>query len=369
MTKPTEMISNDLKKIWADFRQQRPDVRIRDAAKQLGVSEAELVATSCGENVTRLSADWGEVIKRLPELGYVMALTRNETAVHEKKGQYQNVKIQGKMGLVLDEAIDLRIFLNHWHYGFAVNEETPHGMRRSLQFFDADGTAIHKVFLTDRSNNDAFEKLVADFESPDQSTSQLVMLVPCPTPERLDDEVDVEGFRSAWRALQDTHDFYDLVKRFGITRTQALRVATRELAYQVPTSSLRYVLEKASADETPIMIFVGSLGVIQIHTGPVHKIKVVGQWLNVLDPEFNLHLREDLIASAWVVKKPTVDGVVTSLELYAANGENIALIFGKRKPGIPESETWRELVASIPSENMICSAYTNPPFLTNYREG
>lgn len=343
MTRPM----TDLKKTWNDFRQKHPEVRIRDAACQLGVSEAELLATSCGENVTRLSADWGEVIKRLPELGYVMALTRNDAAVHEKKGQYQNVKIQGDIGLVLDEAIDLRLFLSHWHYGFAVNEETARGPRRSLQFFDADGTAVHKVFLTDRSNLEAFQKLVADFESPDQSISQSVRLIARPSAELPDGEVDVEGFRSAWKQLQDTHDFYDLVKKFGLTRTQALRVASPEMAYRVPASSLRYVLEKAAADELPIMIFVGNAGVIQIHTGLVHRIKVMENWLNVLDPEFNLHLREDLVASIWVVKKPTLDGVVTSLELYGADGKNIALVFGKRKPGNPESEAWRELIASI----------------------
>src|SRR5690348_18119092 len=29
---------------------------------------------------------------------------------------------------------------------------------------------------------------------------------------------------------------------------------------------------------------------------------------NILDPDFNMHLREDLIESAWVVRKPTTDG-------------------------------------------------------------
>jgi hypothetical protein len=46
----------------------------------------------------------------------------------------------------------------------------------------------------------------------------------------------------------------------------------------------------------------------------------MGPWLNVLDPGFNLHLREDLIASAWIVRKPTADGVVSSLELFDAGG-------------------------------------------------
>ena len=56
-------------------------------------------------------------------------------------------------------------------------------------------------------------------------------------------------------------------------------------------------------------------------------------------------LREDHAATAWVVKKPSVDGTVTSLEVFDAGGEMIVQFFGKRKPGIPEREDWRTLVA------------------------
>ena len=64
------------------------------------------------------------------------------------------------------------------------------------------------------------------------------------------------------------------------------------------------MLERASADQLPIMCFVGNPGCIQIHTGPVQRIHVMGPWLNVLDQGFNLHLREDHIEDAWIVRKP-----------------------------------------------------------------
>ena len=73
----------------------------------------------------------------------------------------------------------------------------------------------------------------------------------------------------------------------------------------------------------------------------------MGPWVNVLDPGFNLHLREDHIASAWVVKKPTADGLVTSLELFDAQGETIAMFFGERKPGKRESCEWRALIDNL----------------------
>ena len=69
------------------------------------------------------------MIEQLPELGYIMTLTRNDQAVHERKGVYDNVRITGPMGLVItkDRAIDLRIILNRWKSGSAVNGRNPEG--------------------------------------------------------------------------------------------------------------------------------------------------------------------------------------------------------------------------------------------------
>ena len=97
------------------------------------------------------------------------------------------------------------------------------------------------------------------------------------------------------------------------------------------------------------MVFVGNQGCIEIHSGPIHSLKPMGPWLNVLDPGFNLHLREAAIDTAWVVRKPGEDGVVTSLELFDAAGEAIATLFGKRKPGQVEDPAWRALVGGLPS--------------------
>ena len=337
----------DLRAAWREHLEHNPGTRIRDAAMALGVSEAELLATGCGDSVVRLDATWPELVGQFDRLGTVMTLTRNDVAVHEKTGAFENVSASGSMGLVLGEAIDLRIFFSRWHHGFAVETEAHSAIRRSFQFFDADGTAVHKVFLTSASDEAAFQELATRYRSADQSPSQAVLAAEPAAEEKPDSEIDVEGFRAAWRGLRDTHEFFGMLRDFGVTRTQGLRFAPAELARPVPVDTLHALLDDVAAAGTEIMVFVGSHGVIQIHTGPVRTIKVMGPWVNVLDPEFNLHVRADLIASAWVVRKPTVDGVVTSVEFFDGEGRNVALVFGKRKPGKPELETWREHVDRI----------------------
>ena len=339
-----------LKERWTQFRALNPTTRIRDAAAQLESSEAELLATDCGETVTRLTDDFPELLQELHTLGRIMALTRNEEIVHERKGEYKNVEVMdghGKMGLVLGDDIDLRIFFNNWHFGFAVISENPRGLMRSFQFFDIDGTAVHKVFLTDESDLAAYENLVEKYRSADQSTAINVSSKPEKESEKSDAEIDVEGFRAAWAELKDTHDFFPLLRKFGVAREQALRLADRNFAFQVPTETYQYILHKASQTGLPIMVFVGNDGIIQIHTGEVEKVLEARGWFNVMDERFNLHINQAEIASAWIVKKPTDDGIVSSLEIFNRHGENVALFFGKRKPGIPEKEEWRELLATV----------------------
>ncbi len=346
-TTTTPAVRGDFKQLWNTFRRDNPKVRIRDAAEQLGVSEAELVATSCGENAVRLQAEWPQFIQRLEELGPVMALTRNAHAVHEKHGVFRNVHLRGQMGLVLDEGIDLRLLLNHWHLGFAVEQEGRKTTLRGFQFFDRHGTAVHKVYLTAESNPAAYQQLIDEFVSDDQSPVQGV----CPTspavPDKADDAIDVPGLEAAWNALEDTHDFHRLLAQFHVGRVQALRLVDDSLAYRVDSASLSEVLHGAARAQLAIMVFVASPGVIQIHSGLIHTVRSTGPWLNVLDDDFNLHVREDRLDSAWVVQKPTRDGAVLSLELYDSKGETIALLFARRKQGQATVETWKAALAAL----------------------
>ena len=335
--------------------------RHRDIAAQLGISEGELIAAHVGPSpdphgaqglqAQRLRAEWPRLVAALESVGPVMALTRNASCVHEKTGVFSNTRANGpagrEMGLVLGGDIDLRVFYSRWAHGFAVDEASDQGQQRSLQFFDASGMAVHKVFVKPATDLKAWDRLLADFVSENRSPGLEPVAVPAPAVERPDGEIDVRAFHQAWASMRDTHEFFGLLRNHGVTRTQALRLAERRFVHAVDPASAQQVLSGAAGTGTPIMVFVGNPGMIQIHTGRVNKVVVMGLWLNVLDPGFNLHLREDHIASAWVVRKPTSDGLVTSLELFDAQGETIAMFFGERKPGRPELCAWRELIDGL----------------------
>ncbi len=357
---------NDKLNIPALFTEMRRSqkMRHRDIAAQLGISEAELIAAHTGLSLanldislraTALQPRWAELIKQVENLGKVMALTRNEACVHEKKGSYQHSSVNGQTGLVLAGAIDLRIFYQHWYYGFAVSENTEKGLQLSLQFYDKYGVAIHKIFLQEHSNYAAYDELLAQFASP--ASASLPIL---PEPERFAAELpagfDQAAFRADWRSLRDTHDFFAMLRQHGLSRTLALAQAEAAYAEQLDVAVANEILQLAAQQQVPIMVFTGNPGMIQIHSGVVRKVMAMGPWMNVLDPDFNLHLRSDLVAQAWIVRKPTVDGLVCSLELFDQHGDVIAMFFGERKPGQPELCEWRALLDQLREEHVLCAA-------------
>jgi putative hemin transport protein len=344
-----EIHTTELATRWGALRATTPHLRTRDAAAKLGVSEAELVATMTGSGVVRLDTDAASLLRALPELGRCMALTRNEYAVSEVRGRYDGIDLGTHAGQVVGEQIDLRVFLSHWRHAFALNEPHPqstHTRRRSIQIFDATGTAVHKVYLESEGDARAWDATVEQ-----RSATAPLVLEPSPRKqlERPDAEVDTTTFVAAWDAMQDTHEFFHLLAAHKVTRTQALRLAGAARARRVRNDAVSTLLHDQSAAGDKVMVFVGNHGCIQIFSGAVQRIVRQGPWINVLDPDFNLHLRADKIASSWVVAKPTRAGVVRSLELFAADGETIALVFRKRDDrDCPEDRGWHTLLDRLP---------------------
>lgn len=328
-------------------REDDPKARERDLAERLGVSEAEFVAAWCGESVTRIRVDMDTIFNGLESVGEVMALTRNSSAVHEKIGVYDKYHSGRHASMMLGENIDTRMFPSHFVHAFEVRKATDDGVRRSLQFFDAHGDAVHKIHLREKSDISAWADLLAPLEHEDQS--QRVACIALPAAKTHHDPAQAHAeLRQRWEKMTDTHQFVGIIRKLGLTRQQAVRVIGDDLAWPVATEAVGAMMHAASDEGLPIMCFVGSRGCIQIHGGPIKTVKPMGPWLNVMDPTFHLHLRSDHIDEVWAVRKPTDKGHVTSVEAYDRDGQLIIQFFGKRIEGQDEREGWRSIVENLP---------------------
>lgn len=323
------------------LRAEDPKMRARDFAVRHGLSEAALVAADVGHGTVAIAAHPDRLMPLVHDLGDVLALTRNESCVIEKRGIYEDYHPGNHAQMVLGPEIDMRIFARHWVHAYAVTE----GEKRSVQVFDAAGDAVHKVHLKPESDAAAFDRLVAELRLQDQADT--VAVSPRVPPEGAKgDPAKADTLRAEWAELTDTHQFLTMVSRLKMSRLGAYRMAGEPLAQPLAPAAVQALLEGAAAHQIPLMIFVGNMGCIEIHGGPVQDVVMMGPWVNVMDPRFNLHLRGDHIAEVWLVDKPTRHGAVLSVEAFDKDGALIVQIFGSRKDGgIPE---FNALARSLP---------------------
>ena len=336
-----------LKDAWNELRQDNPKLRIRNAAESLGVSELELLLTGTGDNVVRLDQAHGELLQEMQEAGEVMALSRNDQVVHEKHGIYTDFKIAGKgaMGICLGD-IDLRVFFGQWKHALSVTETSGEMHRKSVQFFDATGTAIHKIYATTKTNASVWDRIIARHTLQEQIAQVSIETVEAPAYPG-SGKVSSEDVRAEWEALKDVHHFNAMLKRLAIHRCEALELVGEDFAKRVDIEKAEAALTLSQERQIPIMVFVGNRGIVQIHTGTIAKLLRTGPWFNVLDPGFNLHFNTEEVAAVWLVRRPTSEGIVTSVEVYNSDRDLILTLFGERKPGIEELEDWRTLVADL----------------------
>lgn len=315
----------------------------RDIAAVMGVSEAELTAARVGPDAVRLQDNARAILASLEKVGETKCICRNEYAVHEQVGAFTHQHLDGHAGLVLNpRALDLRLFLSQWASAFHVND----GGRESIQFFDPHGDAVLKVYTTNNTDSEAWQALIAE-QAQSTPAPLAVRLV---ENARYADTADGAALEKEWRAMTDVHQFFALLRKYNLSRQQAFRLVNDDLACRIDTDALPRLLETLQRDGNEFMIFVGNRGCVQIFTGVLEKLTPMRGWINIFNSAFTLHLREETIDEVWVTRKPTVDGHVTSVELFAKDGTQIAQLYGQRSEGHPEQQRWRTQVDSLTAE-------------------
>ncbi|MCA1178261.1 MULTISPECIES: hemin-degrading factor [unclassified Pantoea] len=323
---------------------EHPKKYARDLAALMGIGEAQLCEARVGQDAQALKADFPALLKALEAVGETKSITRNEYAVHEQVGKYENLHLGEHAGLILNpRALDQRLFPAQWHSAFFLREQTARGERQSIQIFDRHADAVLKIYTTDNTDMAAWDALIAEFTI---EAAAALDPQPAAAPEH-SRTIDASKVEAEWRAITDVHQFFGLLKRHNISRQQAFHAVPDDLARQVSNDSLAQLLEQTQQDGNEIMIFIGNRGCTQIFTGAVEKLMPMDNWVNIFNPTFTLHLMADHIAESWVTRKPSGDGFVTSLELFAADGTQIAQLYGQRSEGTPEQARWREQVTAL----------------------
>ncbi|WP_333614899.1 ChuX/HutX family heme-like substrate-binding protein [Psychrobacter sp.] len=354
--------------LWQQYqalKEKIPMLFPTEGATALGVSEFELMLASPYSQY--IGDQCKAVLKQFETFGDMESIVRNDLAVHEKMAPYHNLKLGEKMGLALNVGgLDLRFFMWQWQHMLAVTDTSRADKPSySIQFYNAQGAAIDKVYLRKLSDeNIASWQAMIEAQLRTVNTETLTLEVQAPLSDwcyKALSEAERTQLQQGWQAMTDVHQFHSLLKNLDIDRASSYRQAPEQMTQQLDISAVEAVFTHARDAKCPIMIFVGNNGLVQIQTGTVQTLKRMGDWFNILDKDhndFTLHLKDRALAQVWCVKRPTKDGIVTCIEGFDGHGVSIFSVFGQRLEGTPELAEWQQIVATVVKEHAYTEALT-----------
>lgn len=350
--------------LWQQYQEKKAQERMMfptEAAKVLGVSEFELMLAS---PYSRYIGDQCKsMLQQFEALGRLESIVRNDLAVHEKIGEYQNLKLGDKMGLAVNVGgLDLRFFMSRWRHMLAVSDTSkPDKPVYSIQFFDEMGNAINKVYLRDVTDvrlqqwQALIEAQLQLWQQNNPDVEQIELVAATPKGQwqlKALSPTELNTLQSEWQAITDVHQFHFLLEKLAIDRASSFHQAPAGMAVELQADAIEALLEKVKDQQCPIMIFVGNTGMVQIQTGLVHKLVRMGDWINIMDKahtDFTLHLKDKALKQLWCVKRPTADGMVTCIEGFDEFGTSVLSIFGQRLEGQAELPLWHSITDEMMS--------------------
>lgn len=221
----------------------------RAVAARLGISEAQLVDCARGSFAVRLRCNPLDIFSAARALGIFKMVLRNDYAVLERPGAVRTVSALANELRVEGSTFSLQMNASAARSAFALREGGRQGVKNSVQLFDSAGNSIAKLVV--QAGGGRFDQLV----------EALRLSVPEPLPE------PVPGVPASLRPQRG-----DLVAE----------------------NALAAFLHNAAGLAAPLRIVVSHAhGMLQAETR-IHRVKRSDRapWINVLDPELDLHLFE-----------------------------------------------------------------------------
>ena len=286
-----------LKQDWSNF-QSNPDnqkIRIRDAAAQLGVSEAELLSTEINNESTAYLKidDMSKFFNSLSSMDRIMFLIRNNHVVHEKTVDCQDISIDVDFIYIKNKTKDILLKFDLISLSHVFFQKKMHSGRqlRSFQFFNNNGDSVLKVYLkgkTEQEFDEIAHKYISDYR------------------------YELQKMNGDFLPLNIVLDI-PLLDESSILKEESI----------LNSNTLRKLLNKASDTQKPIQIHGLGLNAIQYHRDIVEKIVDYGPWLNVIDKNFNIHILEKGISKTILFKYSQNNKEVYSIECFDSNNNHL----------------------------------------------
>lgn len=122
---------------------------------------------------------------------------------------------------------------------------------RSLQFIDPGTYCSHKVFLTENSDIQQFDRFVERFRKDAPGAVGRMRHGAVPGVPGAGAKVSVRSLRKHWASLQSREDLCELLQQWKLRRVDALQRVGERLARRIPVEALFSCVEMLSVLQLP----------------------------------------------------------------------------------------------------------------------
>ena len=287
-----------LKKKWISFQSDNKKIRIRDAANQLGVSEAELLSTEICQNTFFLSINnYNTFFQDILSLDKIMFLIRSNSVVHEKIVRTKDIKLINNY-LFYNESNNsnlLKFDIKLFKYAFFQSKKHRKIDLKSFQIFNFKGDAILKIYL---KGDDKIK------------FNEIGLKYKCNYNYELQSKSVVKSNNNNPKKHIDLY-FKDIVEK------------SKKREYFLKENPLRRILASTSKSKELIQIYAIGLGTIQYHEDIVDKIIDYGPWINVIDEDFNLHVLEKKLTQFILTEYKNKSQLYYAIDFYDCDNKRV----------------------------------------------
>ncbi len=285
-----------------------------------------------------------ELAGQLHSLGEVRTRTSAGAAFIEQTGRFPLSEDVTEAGLVIGEdGLDMRLNLRAWFW-VCMLHDAQH-QQYSLNVFDRQCRSLLRLSSTAQSQLPVWGALYARCEAKVPQFDDRTAFA-CR-------EVQAPGLVQDWAAMNNVHDHFALLKRYGLSRYEGNRLVAPQFSRQLPLSGPVALFEQLATSGLELMLFVYSAGSVQIFTGLLtgmrrdHDSLIYDMPATELAAPTLFSIKDAPGAEAWRVHKPSDLGGVTSLELFDAEQQLIVQVFARRPAGQPEQVAWRDWLDAL----------------------
>ena len=155
---------------WGRLLETHAHLHAPDAARMLAVPDSALAAARIGSGAVRLKPDIGALLAPISKWGRVLCAFSNACGVHMPLGAVTAESGEGGAfrlrGEHMRAEIDAGAVADAYLF---VDRDDSHGNTRSVQFYNAAGAPILKVFIFHKTLFEAAERHLTEFKADDQS--------------------------------------------------------------------------------------------------------------------------------------------------------------------------------------------------------